>query len=420
MRITDIELHQVRIPLDPFSSDAINLYHGEIFQVRTIVVLKTDTGLEGLGECLSPIDDALLAAVEPLRGTNPCAWLGHTSLLIGVAPAIYDLVGQANQVPAYSLFGPKIRSYVPFAYWTVSQSPEKMAQEVQRAVQSGYTWMKYHTDSLHNVIDQTKAMQEVAPPGFKVHYDVNFDNTVDHILEVAHALAKFPVAGLIEDPLRTTDFDGHRILRQKCPLPIIFHHLPLGGREALLGLADGYMLGHDTVGNAIRRAGLFEAANTPFMLQNVGGAITRALILHFSVVFERSTLHHVTAANLWSDDVVDHPFQVRGGTIQVSDTPGLGVRLNRERLERWKTGAATPPPKALLRVQSTNCGVTIFGRPPRARRDTLRLEAQNIPGLGEGYLNQVAFDTWFDDGSERFAALWDRTERELVVETTGA
>ena len=419
MKITDIELHEVRVPSDPFNADAIHLYHGDDHHVRTIVVLKTDTGLEGLGECLNPINSSLEAAVESLRGTNPCSWLA-SELLIGLAPAIYDLVGQANGVPAYALFGPKIRSYVPFAYWTVSQSPDKMAQEVQRAVQMGYTWMKYHTDSLHNVIDQTKAMQEVAPPGFKIHYDVNFDNTVDHILEIAHALTRFAVAGLIEDPLRTTDFEGHRLLRQKCPLPIILHHGQLGGREALLGLADGYMLGHATIGISIRRAGMFEAVNSPFMLQNVGGAITRALILHFSAVFERSTLHHVTAANLWADDVVDHPFQVRGGTIQVSDAPGLGVRLNREKLELWKTVGAVPMPKALLRVQATNCGVTVYGRPPRVRRDALKLEAQNIPGLGEGYLNQVAFDTWFDDGSERFTRLWDQSETELVVETTEA
>ena len=107
-------------------------------------------------------------------------------------------------------------------------------------------------------------MQEVAPRGFKIHYDVNFDNTVDQILTLARELARFPVAGMIEDPLRTHDMEGHKLLRAKCPLPIIFHHCPLGGREAMMGIADGYMLGHAPVGQTIRRTGLFEAANVPF------------------------------------------------------------------------------------------------------------------------------------------------------------
>ena len=44
-----------------------------------------------------------------------------------------------------------------------------------------------------------------------------------------------------------------------------------------MGAADAYMLGHSKIGDAMRRAGLFAAGNLPFMLQNVGGAITRAM-----------------------------------------------------------------------------------------------------------------------------------------------
>jgi pyrroloquinoline quinone (PQQ) biosynthesis protein C len=80
-------------------------------------------------------------------------------------------------------------------------------------------------------------MQAVAPSGFKVHYDVNFDNTVERVLDLARELVKFPIAGAIEDPLRTHDFEGHRILRQKCPLPIYFH--PVSRRAADLCAAAG-------------------------------------------------------------------------------------------------------------------------------------------------------------------------------------
>ena len=305
MKITDIEVHEIHPPLQEFNRDALKLHLGEGYDTRTIIVLHTDNGLEGLGDKAGPCDARLEEELDKLRGTNPCTWLAHPDLMIWVAPAIYDLVGKANDVPAYQLLGPKVRSWVPLSSWTVSQTPASMAAEVEHAVEQGYTWMKYHTHSFHNVIDQTRAMQEVAPRGFKIHYDVNFNNTVDHIVELSKELAQFPVAGLIEDPLRTFDFEGHRLLRQKSALPIVFHHLPLSGREAVMGLADGYMLGHAPIGMVVRRAGLFEAANIPFMMQNTGGNITRAMVVHMAAAFEQATLHHVTLAHLWEEDVVE-------------------------------------------------------------------------------------------------------------------
>ena len=414
MKITEIELHEIHPPYCSWNRGALKLYHGSILDARGIVVLRTDTGLEGVGESIGAIDDTLREELEQLRGTNPCEWLAHPQLQIGLAPAIYDLVGKANGVPAYQLLGPKVRSWVPASYWTVSQTPAKMAEEIQHAVGLGYTWLKYHTSHYNNIIDQTQAMQEVAPRGFKVHYDVNFNNTVEEIVMLAQELARFPIAGLIEDPLRTHDMEGHKVLRQKCVLPIIFHHLPLGGREAMMGLADGYMLGHAPVGQTLRRAGLFEAANVPFMMQNVGGLVTLAFVVHMAAAFDRATLHHVTCSHLWEDDVVSSPLDVVAGQIRVPEAPGLGVTLDREALERLKAAEPIPMPKALVRIAREG-GPTSFARPPLSRNPYLT--PTDLPGIGEGYNLPVDQDYWHDDGSKEFADLWERTEVGLVSES---
>ena len=239
MKITDIETHVICPPFQAWNSEALTRYQGPDFRYRTVFVVRTDNGLEGLGEHVGKLWDGIDEWIEQLRGTNPCDWLAHSSLPIALAPAIYDLVGKYNDVPAYKLFGPQVRSRVPMAAWTVSQTPEKMAEEVEHAAAAGYTWLKFHTFHCHNVIAQTEAMQakldESASPGFKIHYDINFDNTVEHVLDLARELVQFPIAGAIEDPLRTHDFEGYRALRGKCPLPIYFHHLPLGGT----GSTDG-------------------------------------------------------------------------------------------------------------------------------------------------------------------------------------
>ena len=60
--------------------------------------------------------------------------------------------------------------------------------------------------------------------------------------------------------------------------------------------ADAYMLGHSKIGDAVRRAGLMAGAGVPFMLQNTGGAITRAMVLHMMC-----TCAHLTASR-WHGD----------------------------------------------------------------------------------------------------------------------
>ncbi|MCZ6679245.1 MAG: mandelate racemase/muconate lactonizing enzyme family protein [Candidatus Poribacteria bacterium] len=409
MKITDIETHVICPPFQAWNSEALIRYHGPDFRYRTVFVLHTDNGVIGLGEHTGRSWNGMDEWVAQLIGTNPCDWLAHPALPIGLAPAIYDLVGKYNDVPAYKLFAPQVRSRVPMAAWTVSQTPAKMAEEVQHAAEAGYTWLKYHTHHFHNMIKQTEAMAKVAPPGFKIHYDINFDNTVEHVLDLARELARFPIAGAIEDPLRTHDFQGYRALRGKCPLPIYFHHLPLGGREALMELADGYMLGHSPVGGVVQRAGLFEAANVPFMTQNTGGNITRAFIAHMAAAFPMATLHHVTCTHLWAQDIVTPVLEVAGGTVRVPETPGLGVTLDREALDRWSATAPDPTPRALIRIQYAGLP-PIYARPPvRSLSDSRGTGPSFVDGHGAGYNQPVDLYDWDDDGSERFAEIWERT-----------
>ena len=413
MKITDIETHVICPPFQAWNSEALTRYQGPDFRYRTVFVVRTDNGLEGLGEHVGKLWDGMDAWIEQLRGTNPCDWLAHPSLPIALAPAIYDLVGKYNDVPAYKLFGPQIRSRVPMAAWTVSQTPEKMAEEVEHAAAAGYTWLKFHTFHCHNVVAQTEAMQnkleKVAPPGFKIHYDINFDNTVEHVLDLARELIQFPIAGAIEDPLRTHDFEGYRTLRGKCPLPIYFHHLPLGGREALMGLADGYMLGHAPPGQVIQRAGLFEAANVPFMMQNTGGNITRAFIAHMAAVFPTATLHHVTGTHLWEEDIVTPALAVAGGTARVPEEPGLGVTLDRDALDHWSMVDPDPLPRALIKIQYAGLAPIYARLPVRSVGDSLGTGPSFIDGHGPGYNHPVDMYFWDDDGSAEFAQAWERT-----------
>ncbi len=267
-------------------------------QLRTIYIAKTNQGLEGYGEAWGrgwPKDE-----VTKYVGTCPFDWIDDTKAL-PINMAMYDLMGKYLELPVWKLIGPKVRDRIPVGAWTVSQQPRQMAAEVRHAVRQGYRWLKYHVDEIQNVVDQTAAMQDVAPEGFKVHYDFNANSTFEAIAPVLEKLETFPVAGRIEDPIVASDPEGWRKLRDMCSLPILVHHGPVD--FMVKGIVDGLMAGHAPIGSAAKVAGVAEATNTPIMLQQAGGTINQAFLAHEVAVFKMATIDHVNLARLWNDDI---------------------------------------------------------------------------------------------------------------------
>ncbi|MFT5377949.1 MAG: L-alanine-DL-glutamate epimerase-like enolase superfamily enzyme, partial [Candidatus Latescibacterota bacterium] len=99
-------------------------------------------------------------------------------------------------------------------------------------------------------------------------------------------MAEYPIAGCFEDPLPGEDIAGYVELRQWTKRLIVLHHFPMGATyEELQRPADMHIMSDYVIGDAVRRAGLFDAAGSPFMVQNVGGEITRAMSMHMTATF---------------------------------------------------------------------------------------------------------------------------------------
>ena len=94
------------------------------------------------------------------------------------------------------------------------------------------------------------------------------------------------------------------------------------------------MLGHSRIGNAIRKAGMFGELDLPFMLQNVGGEITRTMTVQMHAAFKTATWHTHCDAETWKDDVVVRTIDPTNGMVPVPEGPGLGVEIDPEKLER--------------------------------------------------------------------------------------
>ena len=408
MKVTEIEVHEITLEYCDWIAYQLNHFYGP--SRRTIYVAHTDEGLTGLGEGGTTEAQEV---IDGYIGTNPFDHVGdETSLALGTA--MYDLMGKAAGVPVYQLFGQKYRSWVPVGSWTVSTHPKRMAEAVEQYSAQGYTWMKYHLSPFENVIDQTEAMQKVAPEGFKIHYDFTMHGTDDHMLELLEKLAPYPIAGCFEDVLPAQDLPGYIELRKRSPLPVVLHHCPLGASyEVLMGAADAYMLGHSRIGDAMRRAGLFAAGDIPFMLQNVGGNITRAMTTHMMAAFPSANFHFFSDCETWKSDVAKERLEPVNGFIRVREEPGLGVSLDRDELERLKNLQLPEQEKWIIRSKFKNGAKMYNIADPKSSIFMVRPDSRRL--IPMSYDAPISTEYWDDDGTPEYRDMFARIEREGMV-----
>ena len=410
--VTDIEVHDITVDYHDWIAYKLNHFYGPSH--RTVYVAHTNNGLIGLGESGSREPQG---TIEKYIGTNPFDWIGDETSL-GLGTAMYDLMGQAAGVPVYKLFGQRYRRWVPVSSWTVSADPKLMAEAVKRYSAQGYTWMKYHLSPFENVFDQLEAMQAVAPEGFKIQFDLTMGGTDDHMPDLLERMAKYPISGSFEDPLIEKDIEGYAELRKRVRLPVLLHHSPLGATfEVLRRPADGYILGHAKIGVAMRRAGLFAAANLPFLLQNVGGQITRSMTTHMHAAFKTASLHFNCDAETWKSDVVKERPDPVNGLLRVSERPGLGLTLDRKELERLKALKLPEQKKWIIKTTFKNKSVMYNIADPKQSIFMVRPDVRRLVPMS--YAAPLETEWWDDDGSAEYRAMFKRIESEGVVLVKG-
>ena len=217
----------------------------------------------------------------------------------GLFTALYDAVATHLGVPIYSLLGEKHRDWVPCAAWTRPASPADLKVELRRAVDQGYMALKMHTSPHFDLLQQLEAAEEVTPPGFKLHLDMNHNRSLAAVLPIIKELETHPIVAFIEDPLPYDDVDGWRTLRAETKIPLIMQGVPIPPAQMLqLKLADVYMLGHDrhgSVADIMAFGWACASANTPVILQETGGGgmIGKAMSLHMAAALQSHSAHMI-------------------------------------------------------------------------------------------------------------------------------
>jgi L-alanine-DL-glutamate epimerase-like enolase superfamily enzyme len=411
VKIADIDVIPIHPRLAARYAGREVWFHG--IDRRTVYRVRADNGLVGYGD--HRLGGLSRASLQPLIGCDPFEFV-NADLDPGLGGALYDLMGKALEVPAYRLMGPKVRDAVSVAAWTSRSSADDFGSEVERAAHQGYGVIKMHTAPFFDVLEQTRAAEDAAPPGFRLHYDFNGNRTLSTALPLVRQLEAHPVVGFIEDPFPKADRDAWCRLRAQSHIPLIFHvaatHAPLP--EVTAGVADTYLFSGVSIGRTLTGGAACACANTQVLLQLTGGTLAKALALHMAAVLPTATGHSIHLDDQYEDDVTTARLPVVAGASKVPEGPGLGVDVDEDALAHLAERAAAPPspPPRCVGILSLPGGHRWYTSLPP---DVVRLT-----GREEGDLRGVSVDLWQDDGSERFERIYGQVARDGAVEADPA
>lgn len=373
MKITAIRPTTVAVPLEAPIRHANGAHWGRF--IRTIVEVETDAGITGLGEmggggesaeaALKALERYLVGEdptrVEMLRWriANPTASLynNRTQLLAAIEFACLDITGKALGVPVHVLLGGKVRDRVRFASYLFFRfgtdversgevrTVEQLVAEAKRLKELyGFTSHKLK-GGVFPPAHELRAFRALAEalPEDTVRFDPNAAFSLEDAIRFGRAIEDLR-NDYYEDP--TWGLCGMREVRRMVRIPTATNTVVVNFEQLAANLRDpacDVILLDTTFWGGIRpcvkAAGVCETFQQGIAVHSSGElGIQLATMLHLGAVLPNLTFagdahyHHLT------DDVIEGgKFAYRDGTIEVPDGPGLGVTLDRDRVERYAT-----------------------------------------------------------------------------------
>jgi glucarate dehydratase len=371
MKIRDIRATTVTVPLEAPLRHANGCHWGRF--VRTIVEVETDNGLIGLGEMGGGGESAeaaframkaYLVGQDPtrleemrFRIANPTASLynNRTQILAALEFACLDILGQAWGVPVCDILGGRLRDAVPFATYCFFRFPDPAtgAGEVrtidqvieytrQAKLRHGFTTHKMKAGVFHpdHELEMYKALAAVFP-GDSLRFDPNAVWSTEQAIRFGQGIEDVR-NDYLEDPVY--GLNGMRRVREKVRMPLATNTVVVNFEQLAANVLDtavDVILLDTTFWGGIRpcvkAAGVCETFQLGVAVHSSGElGIQLATMLHLGAVIPNLSFAADAHYHHLKDDIIEGGLMpYRNGAIRVPDAPGLGVKLNREKLREY-------------------------------------------------------------------------------------
>ncbi len=371
MKITDIRATTVSVPLEAPLRHAAGCHWGRF--VRTIVEVESDEGIIGLGEMgggVESAESAFRAMKSYLLGHNPAnleemrfkianptasLYNNRTQILAALEFACLDIIGQKWNVPVYEILGGKLQDEVPFASYLFFRyanlktgvdeirTPEQLVNHAKvlkakygftsHKLKGGVFRPEYELECYQAVAESLKGDSFRFDPNasWSTEQAIWFGQQIEHI---KNDYFEDPVFGL----------NGMRRTREKVRMPLATNTVVVNFEQLaanILNTAVDVILLDTTFWGGIRpcvkAAGICETFQLGVAVHSSGElGIQLATMLHLGAVIPNlsfaadSHYHHLT------DDIIEGgKFEYKNGRIKVPDGIGLGIKINRDKLNEY-------------------------------------------------------------------------------------
>jgi glucarate dehydratase len=371
MKITDIRATTVTVPLEAPLRHANGCHWGRF--VRTIVEVLTDEGLVGLGEMGGGGESAenlfralktYLVGHDPARLeemrfliSNPTASLynNRTQALAALEFACLDILGQKWGVPVSDILGGRLRDRVEFASYLFFRYPDPRtgAGEVRTIEQLteharelkekyGFTSHKlkggvfrpeYELDCYRQLAS--------ALDGDRFRFDPNGVWSTEQAIWFGQQIEELR-NDYLEDPVY--GMAGMRRVREKVRMPLATNTVVVNFEQlaanALQTAADVVLLDTTFWGGVracLKAAGVCETFQLGVAVHSSGElGIQLSTMLHLGACLPNLSFAADAHYHHLADDIIEGgKLKYEGGAIAVPSGPGLGVRLDREKLGEY-------------------------------------------------------------------------------------
>lgn len=371
MKIVDIRATTVTVPLEAPLRHANGVHWGRF--VRTIVEIETDNGLIGLGEMGGGGESAEAtframksylvghdpARIEEIRFliANPSASLynNRTQILAAIEFACLDILGQAWGVPVSEILGGRVRDTVRFASYCFFRypNPETARGEVRTIEQLvahtrelkqrfGFTTHKLKGGVFHPdyELEAYRALAAAFPED-SLRFDPNAVWSTEQAIRFGQA-----IEGLKNDYLEDPVFglNGMRRTRQMIRVPLATNTVVVNFEQLaanVLNIAVDVILLDTTFWGGIRAcvkaAGICETFQLGIAVHSSGElGIQLATMLHLGAVIPGLAFAADAHYHQLTDDIIEGGLmKYENGAIRVPQKPGLGVKLDREKVRKY-------------------------------------------------------------------------------------
>ena len=238
MKITEISLTRMRLPLEPAFNAAWDPNPRTEF-TATLVTVETDQGITGYGS--GDTMDGFEAYKHIFIGTNPLEMVNqvkrietinfHGGRYWPLEAALWDIVGKVAGLPVATLFGGAASKLPAYASFGELKSPRDRAKAAEAAKKLGFKAAKIRIsrDDLATGIEAVRATRKEVGDDFEIMVDMNqmwrMSGDIDPALSLAmvHKVAK-ELAALgvlwIEEPLPQVDIEGIKRVRSQVGIQI--------------------------------------------------------------------------------------------------------------------------------------------------------------------------------------------------------